>query len=88
MLEVINSMQKIEHGAKRNADINRVINGIANQANILALNAAVEAGRAGVQGWGFAVVALVRNLNRRSSETAEEIGSLIKIPVMNVSEGT
>ncbi|MEM6051543.1 hypothetical protein AAH450_13325 [Erwinia sp. P7711] len=44
MLEVINSMQKIEHGAKRNADINRVINGIANQANILALTPRLKPG--------------------------------------------
>jgi len=89
MLEVINTMQKIENSAKQIAEINRVINGIANQTNMLALNAAVEAARAGVQGRGFAVVASeVRNLARRSAEAAEEIGSLIKGSVTNVNEGT
>lgn len=89
MLEVINSMQKIEQSAKQIAEINSVINGIANQTNILALNAAVEAARAGSQGRGFAVVASeVRNLARRSAEAAEEIGSLIKGSVTSVNEGT
>lgn len=89
MSHVIVSMQKIEQSARHIAEINSVINGIANQTNILALNAAVEAARAGVQGRGFAVVASeVRNLARRSAEAADEIGSLIQGSVVNVNEGT
>ncbi|WP_184999543.1 MULTISPECIES: methyl-accepting chemotaxis protein [unclassified Enterobacter] len=89
MTNVIDSMAKIDKSARQIAEINRVINGIANQTNILALNAAVEAARAGVQGRGFAVVASeVRNLARRSAEAADEIGSLIQGSMVNVNEGT
>lgn len=89
MANVIVSMAKIDQSARQIAEINRVINGIANQTNILALNAAVEAARAGVQGRGFAVVASeVRNLARRSAEAADEIGSLIQGSMVNVNEGT
>ncbi len=82
-------MVQITESSRRIADINGVIDSIANQTNILALNAAVEAARAGEQGRGFAVVAEeVRNLARRSAEAAKEINQLINTCVSNMDVGS
>jgi len=87
--EVVNTMERINQGSRRIADIIGTIDGIAFQTNILALNAAVEAARAGEAGRGFAVVAgEVRLLAGRSAEAAREIKSLISASVESVEVGS
>ncbi|MCK7317281.1 methyl-accepting chemotaxis protein [Enterobacter cloacae] len=82
-------MTEITTSSRQIADINGVIDSIANQTNILALNAAVEAARAGEQGRGFAVVAEeVRNLAKRSADAAKEINQLINTSVNNIDIGS
>ena len=88
MSRLIGTMDRIEAGSRKVADIIGVIEGIAFQTNILALNAAVEAARAGDQGRGFAVVAAeVRSLAQRSAEAAKQIKLLIGESVAGVEEG-
>ncbi|GKT17279.1 cache domain-containing protein [Acidovorax sp. SUPP2522] len=85
MGRAVQSVEDIQQGASRMAEITAVIDGIAFQTNILALNAAVEAARAGEQGRGFAVVASeVRSLAGRSGAAAREIRDLIGDSVRQV----
>ncbi|CAM3608302.1 methyl-accepting chemotaxis protein [Paracidovorax anthurii] len=86
---VVATMQEIQEGARRIADLLGEIDGIAFQTNILALNAAVEAARAGEQGRGFAVVASeVRSLAGRSAEAARQVRTLIATSREQADRGT
>jgi methyl-accepting chemotaxis protein len=87
--QVVATMESINAGSRKMADIIGVIDSIAFQTNILALNAAVEAARAGEQGRGFAVVASeVRNLAQRSAAAARDIKRLISASASEVDAGT
>jgi len=89
MIDVADTMARIQTSSQKISDIIGVIDGIAFQTNILALNAAVEAARAGEQGRGFAVVATeVRALAGRSAAAAKEIKVLITTSTNEVAKGT
>lgn len=71
-------ISEIARMAEQITSIITMIDSIAFQTNLIALNASVEAARAGEHGRGFAVVAdEVRNLSTRSTQSAQEIATLI-----------
>ncbi len=89
MEEMVISTQEIETASAKIAQIVKLIDDIAFQANLLALNAAVEAARAGRHGKGFSVVAEeVRNLASRSAKAARETAVLVEDTLKRVKNGT
>ncbi|MFV8572065.1 methyl-accepting chemotaxis protein [Marinobacter sp. SBS5] len=79
--EIESTAASINALAEKSGDIQQVldvIHAVTEQTNLLALNAAIEAARAGEHGRGFSVVAdEVRQLARRSAESADQIGEMI-----------
>jgi methyl-accepting chemotaxis protein len=79
MRQTVAAIEGLQVSARRVGEVNGTIDDIAQQTNLLALNAAIEAARAGEGGKGFGVVAAeVRQLARRSAESAAEIRALIQ----------
>ncbi len=84
--ELITAMNELHSNSKKMEDIIFTIEDIAFQTDLLALNAAVEAARAGGHGKGFAVVAeAVRNLAQKSSESTQDISTIIRQSVSQIN---
>ena len=87
--EAIVAMSVIEQSSAKIEEIIAYIDRIAAQTNLLALNAAIEAARAGESGRGFAVVAAeVRDLAKHSTDSAQQIRSLISAATKQVGFGS
>ena len=88
-IDLSNKMNSLKNEAEKIQQITSVVTNISENTNLLALNASIEAARAGDSGRGFAVVAgEVKKLAEQSSESAEEIESIINSIVTKVNDIT
>lgn len=86
--EMIEEIKKIADTSNEINFITELINGISEKTRLLSLNAAIEASRAGEAGKGFNVVANeIRKLALQVNESANEIGTLIKMNEKRIKAG-
>jgi methyl-accepting chemotaxis protein len=86
-IELTEKVKLIVNDSDRISQIIRSIEEIAFQTKLLALNAAIEAARAGGSGSGFAIVAQeVRELARKTEESAKTTQQLLEVTIQRVSE--
>ncbi|MFX1238982.1 MAG: methyl-accepting chemotaxis protein [Promethearchaeota archaeon] len=84
MRDIKNQTNNIIEFSKHIEEIIRLLTDISGQTNLLALNASIEAGRAGIGGRGFSVVAeQVRKLSEESknsiNNTAEQVSKILEL---------
>jgi methyl-accepting chemotaxis protein len=87
MSRLTGAMSEISEVSRKTSEIIKTIDEVAFQINILAINASIESARAGEAGAGFAVVANeVRNLARRSTESAKDTAALLEETTNKICE--
>jgi methyl-accepting chemotaxis protein len=88
MILLSKAVEDIIQHSKEIASINQLIKNIAEQTHLLSLNASIEAARAGVNGYGFAVVAEeIRKLSDQTKEASHTVNSLIESSLGSIEQG-
>jgi methyl-accepting chemotaxis protein len=85
----VEAMFDINESSEKISQVVSAVDDVAFQTNLLSVNAAIEAARAGEQGKTFGVVAEeIRNLSKRSAESARGIRKLIQDSLHTVKKGS